>query len=188
MHGGKLLQAALWFVYPLAIYFGLKYLEPRFVALLLAAALLVRRRHDASRLLTDLTRTDLGILAGLLVLAALTALTNSETLLRLYPAFMNLGMLLLFGLSLKRPPSMIERFARLHEPELPAAGVRYTRRVTQVWCLFFVVNGSIAVWTALRASRDDWATYNGLIAYLLMGVLFVGEWVFRRHILARRSA
>ena len=30
------------------------------------------------------------------------------------------------------------------------------------------------------ASRDDWALYNGCIAYLLMGALFGGEWLFRR--------
>lgn len=188
MPGTKPLQATLWLIYPLAIYFGLKFFEPRIVALLLAAALLLRRRHDAGRLLVGLTRADLGILAALLGLAALTAWTNSETLLRLYPAATNLGMLLLFGLSLKKPPSMIERFARLHEPDLPPAGVHYTRRVTQVWCVFFIVNGALATWTALYASRDEWALYNGLIAYLLMGALFAGEWLIRRRFLARHPA
>jgi uncharacterized membrane protein len=97
-------------------------------------------------------------------------------------------MLLLFGLSLKFPPSMIERFARLREPNLPLAGVHYTRRVTQVWCAFFVANGTVAVWTALYASRDVWAIYNGLIAYLLMGALFAGEWLLRRRFLPQRAA
>ena len=186
MPGTRLLQAILWLAYPLVIYFGLNILEPRFVGLLLVAVLLLRRRQDAARLLVGLTRVDLGILAALLGLAALTAWTNSETLLRLYPATMSLGMLLLFGFSLKVPPSMVERFARLHEPDLPLAGVRYTRRVTQVWCVFFIANGLFAAWTALYASRDEWALYNGLIAYLLMGALFSGEWLVRRRFLARR--
>jgi uncharacterized membrane protein len=94
-------------------------------------------------------------------------------------------MLLLFGLSLVYPPSMAERFARVSEPELAPYGVRYTRHVTQVWCVFFVGNGAVATYTALYASREIWAWYNGLIAYLLMGILFAGEWLFRRCFHAR---
>lgn len=180
---GKLLQALLWLAYPLLIFFGLQALEPRYVALLLAGVLLLRRGRDTRRFLGGLTRIDRAVLATLLSLAAVSAATNSEALLRLYPAALSLGMLLLFALSLKFPPSMIERFARLHEPELPPAGVRYTRRVTQVWCAFFVANGSVAAWTALYASRDVWALYNGLISYLLVGLLFAGEWLLRRRFL-----
>ncbi|MEO8409184.1 MAG: hypothetical protein ABI478_01320 [Propionivibrio sp.] len=187
MPAARLLQALLWLVYPLAIYFGLKVFEPRSVALLLAAALLLRRRRDAGKLLAGLTRIDRGVLLALLSLAAATALTNSELLLRLYPAAVNLGLLLLFGLSLLSPCSMVERFARLREPNLPPSGVRYTRRITQVWCVFFAGNGSFAAWTALYATRDQWALYNGLIAYLLMGGLFTGEWVIRRFYQVRQQ-
>jgi uncharacterized membrane protein len=186
--GGKfLLQGLLWLVYPLAIFFGLRIMEPRYVAILLASALLLRRFRDAGRLLSGLTRIDLAVLLGLLMLAAATALTNSEILLRFYPAAMSLGMLLLFGLSLIYPPSMVERFARIAEPDLPPEGVQYTRRVTQVWCVFFIVNGSAAAFTAVYASRESWALYNGFIAYLLMGALFAGEWIVRRFFIARTS-
>ncbi len=57
---------------------------------------------------------------------------------------------------------------------------RYTRRVTQVWCGFFVLNGGLALCTALWASDAGWALYNGLVAYVLMGLLFAGEWLVRR--------
>jgi uncharacterized membrane protein len=154
----------------------------------LAGALLLRRRRDAGRFLAGLTRVNLAVLAALFGLAALTVITNSETMLRLYPAAMSLGVLILFGLSLKFPPSMVERFARLRAPDLPPAGVSYTRRVTQIWCGFFVVNGLLATWTALFASRATWETYNGLIAYLLMGAMFAGEWLVRRRFLSRRAA
>lgn len=184
----KLLQGLLLVVYPLVIFFGLQVFEPRYVALLLAGMLLLRRQRDAGRLLAGLTHLDLGILAAMLSLAGLTAATNSEMLLRLYPAAMSFGMLLLFGISLQRPPTMVERFARLHEPDLPSAGVRYTRRVTEVWCLFFIANGALALWTALYSTRETWALYNGLIAYVLMGFLFAGEWLVRRHLRARVSA
>jgi len=180
----RMLQVLLWLAYPALIFCGLQLLEPRDLALLLAMLLLLRRRQLASRLLTDLSRTDFMILVAMLMLSGLTAATNSEQLLRLYPVAVNLGMLLLFGLSLRHPPSMIERFARLGQADLPPTAVRYTRRVTQVWCAFFVCNGLLATYTAVWTSRDIWALYNGLIAYLLMGTLFAGEWLLRRRLLA----
>ena len=187
--GGKILmQGLLWLAYPLAIFFGLRVMEPRYVAILLACTLLLRRFRDAGRLLSGLSRVDFAVLSGMLMLAALTALTNSELLLRFYPAAMNTGMLLLFGCSLFTPSSMIERFARINEPNLSSKGVTYTRKVTQVWCAFFVINGAIAAATAIYASRATWALYNGFIAYLLMGGLFAGEWLFRRFVLTRTSA
>ena len=77
------------------------------------------------------------------------------------------------------PQSIVERMARLSEPDLPASGVAYTRTVTKVWCAFFVVNGSIALATALWASQAVWSLYNGVIAYVAMGVLFAGEYLVR---------
>jgi len=183
----RLLPLLSWLLYPMVIFFGLRIAEPRHVALVLVAVLLMRRGRQATRLLASLSRIDLAILGGLLLLAGTTAATNSELLLRLYPAAVNLGMLLLFGSSLLAPPSMVERFARLGEPDLPEAAIAYTRCVTQVWCVFCVANGAVATYTALYASRDDWALYNGFIAYLLMGALFAGEWIYRRLFIMRNT-
>ncbi|MBI1359106.1 MAG: hypothetical protein GC155_02355 [Alphaproteobacteria bacterium] len=104
---------------------------------------------------------------------------NANLAMRLYPVLMNLAMLSAFALSLVRPPTMIERFARVFEPDLPEAGVRYTRTVTWIWCAFFVLNGSIALWTALEASLATWALYNGLVSYSMMGLLLGGEFLVR---------
>lgn len=178
----RTLQALGWLAYPLLIYFGLHLLQPRYVALLLAAAMLLRRRREMQRFMTGLSWIDRLVMAVLLCLAGMTAIVNSELLLRLYPAAVAAGMLLIFAMSLYSPPSMIERFARLQQPNLPPAGVRYTRRVTQAWCVFLVVNTSIALYTALFAGIDTWSLYNGLIAYLLMGAMFGGEWLVRKYL------
>ena len=183
----QLLHVLSWLLYPLAIFFGLRVTEPRYVALLLIAVLLLRRSRQTARFLASLSRIDIGVLGALLLLAGTTAATNSEVLLRLYPAAVNFGMLLLFGGSLLTPPSMIERFARLGEPDLPLAAIGYTRRITQLWCVFFIGNGSVATYTALYASRDDWALYNGFVAYILMGGLFGGEWLYRRLFISRSA-
>jgi uncharacterized membrane protein len=123
-----------------------------------------------------------GLTYALLFVAAamaLTALYDRELSVRLYPAFMNATMLAAFGLTLVKGPSMIERFARIVEPDLPESGVRYTRAVTWVWCAFFVINGSIAAWTALYADWTQWTLYNGLISYIAIAALFAGEMMVR---------
>ena len=81
--------------------------------------------------------------------------------------------------------SVIEKLARLKEPDLPAAGRRYCRRLTLVWCAFFVLNGLIAFDSAGNRTEVWWALYNGLIAYVLIGCLFAGEWLIRLRIRKR---
>ena len=183
-----LLTVLLFTAYPIIIFFGLKVLEPRYVAVSLAVILIFRWKQDAQRFVSLLSKLNFIILAALLVLICITFITNSETLLRVFPAVMNLGMLLLFGLSLVKPPSMIEMFARIRRPDLPPSAVAYTRKVTRVWCVFFIVNGSIAVYTAFYASQDTWSLYNGLIAYVAMGMLIAGELLVRHYMIARETS
>ena len=167
--------ALLWLatvLYPLAIYFGMGRFEPRWLALLLLAIALLR---------AALARESIWLVAagGAAVLVAASMLSNEGLPLKLYPALVNAVLLVVFGVSLRHPPSAIERLARLTDPDLPPAAIAYTRRVTQVWCGFFVFNGAMALYTALYATDAAWALYNGLIAYVLMGLLFVGEWLVR---------
>ncbi|WP_077034416.1 hypothetical protein [Pelomonas sp. KK5] len=172
---------AITAAYPLLVFLGLGHFEPRWLALMLAALALLRAlgsRND---------RFWWWAAAAGLVLAAVSALANEALPLKLYPVLVNTVLLLVFGASLRHPPSMIERLARLREPALDARGVAYTRRVTQVWCGFFALNGSIALATALWGSDRSWALYNGLISYLLIGALFAGEWLVRRRVRARHK-
>jgi len=119
-------------------------------------------------------------LAALLI--AISLLSEAELGLRAYPVLVNLAMLSVFATSLWRGMPVIERLARLQEPDLPDAGVGYTRKVTRVWCGFFVFNASVAATTALYADLATWTLYNGLVSYVLMGLLFCGEWLVRRRL------
>ncbi|MHA6832522.1 COG4648 family protein [Ralstonia pseudosolanacearum] len=156
---------------------------PRYVGIVLLALLWVQRwigTGSTAARLRVLTRLDWA-LAGLLTCSsAAIAITDSETLLRLYPVMVNAALLLTFGATLRHGPSMVEKFARLRTPELPPRAVLYTRRVTQVWCGFFAVNALIAALVALYGSRQAWALYNGAIAYALVGLLIVGEIAYRK--------
>ena len=173
-----LLFIALSLAYPLAVYLMLGRFEPRWLAVLLCALALLRAAATRERIwLVG------AVVTGLLALWA--TVFNAALPLKLYPALVNALMLLLFGLSLRFPPSAIERIARLQDPKLPPEAIAYTRRVTQVWCGFFVLNGTLAAVTAFFASDRLWALYNGLIAYVLMGTLFAGEWLVRQRVKAR---
>lgn len=174
------LVLALTAAYPLIVFFSLGRIEPRYLALLLLVLAGLRWLAGGSQ---GLQARWIALAA--IVLAGSTALLNMSLPLKLYPVLVNFALLAVFGLSLVRGPTVAERIARLQEPDLDPRGVAYTRCVTQVWCGFFVLNGSLALGTALWASEAVWALYNGLIAYVLIGTLMAGEWLVRRQLRAR---
>ena len=179
----KVVVAALLVGYPFLVYFGLIWFDARGVALLLLALAVARLAclHRAPRgvLLRSALLLPLAVVAAI---SLLVMVSGAPDLLRFYPVAVNAGMLVLFGATLLRPPSLIERIARLTEPRLPPEAVRYTRVVTQVWCGFFLLNGGVALATALFADLALWTLYNGVIAYLLMAALFAGELLVRRRV------
>lgn len=175
----RVFYIAMVALYPVLIYFGLQTLDPRWLTLLL---LLIAARHVLGKLLPPALRAAWGICV--VVLVGVTLITGADTGLLLYPVLMNALMFVLFFASWLKPPTVIEMIARMREPQLPDEAVRYTRKLTLVWCAFFVFNGSIALAT-LAMSRESWALYNGLISYLLLGALFFGELIFRRRLLAQ---
>jgi uncharacterized membrane protein len=177
------LVLALTAVYPLLVFFCLGHVEPRYLALLLLVLGLLRMAAGGGG-----TVQARWLVAAALLLAGLTALLNQSLPLKLYPVLVNAAMFAVFALSLLRGPTVVERLARLTDPHLPPEALAYTRRVTQVWCGFFLFNGTAALATALWASEQVWALYNGLIAYGLIGLLMGGEWLVRRRVRARMAA
>ncbi len=173
--------------YPALVLAGITLLAPRYLALLLLLTLWLRYRNNlrGQRLLMPV---EWAVGAGLAALACATAISNSELLLRCYPVAVNVGMGMTFAVSLRAPMSMVERIARLHQPDLPPEAAPYLRNVTRVWIGFFIVNGIAAMVTALWTSREIWSLYNGGIAYVLIGLLFAAEWLWRRRMLARKAA
>ena len=166
-------------VYPLAVWLGEGRVEPRLLAGLLLLAGLTRLPTLAVR---QGARWWLG---GTMILVILAIWANVLFPLKLYPVLVNVALFGVFAYSLLVPPTVVERMARLRDPDLPADAIGYTRRVTQVWCGFFVINGTIALVTALYASSALWWFYNGFLAYLLLGFLFVGEYCVRWHVKRR---
>ena len=169
------LAVLITLLFPLALWLGEGRVAPSVLAALLLLAGLARLPTSAPNALTRYW-------AGATILLAIIAFWSGELLpLRFYPVLVNAAFLTVFAYSLIAPPSIIEQFARLHERNFPPAAIAYTRRVTQVWCVFFTINSAIALYTALFASMAQWSFYNGFLAYLLMGLLFTGEYCARCH-------
>lgn len=167
---------------PVATALGLRHVGPWPIILLLLACiagriLLPRAMPVPVAMTGGLAGVALAVLAVSSLSPALAAL--------LYPVFMSAIMLVAFAATLWRPPSMIERFARIVEPDLDARGVVYTRRVTMVWIAFFAFNGLVALATVIHGDLFYWGLYNGVVSYLLAGSLFAIEYAVRRRVRSR---
>ena len=112
------------------------------------------------------------------------ALANETHWLLAYPVFVSLLFFAVFAYSLVHPPTVVERLARLEDPNLPPKGVAYTRKVTQVWSGFFLANAAISLGTVWHGDRWLWSLYNGGVFYVLMGLLMAGEMAVRRKVKA----
>lgn len=97
---------------------------------------------------------------------------------RLYPLVMSSVVWGVFVRSLFKVP-LVEIFARRMGEDLDAAGIRYCRRVTQAWVIFLTLHLGVTTAT-LFMSHWFWALYNGCLAYVLMGGMFVGEFIIRK--------
>jgi uncharacterized membrane protein len=177
-HIPAILVSILLVTYPLCIYFGLQTIGPKGIAIALFVVFFFRlltMRHAFS---TSKAKEFLPIFVGVAITSGLVLLRNDPFFLRLNPVLINLNFLVVFGVTLARPPSMVERFARLQHPDLSEYGARYTRKVTWAWCAFFVINGGIALWTVFQ-SLAIWTLYNGLLSYIAMGLFFGIEYMIR---------
>ncbi|WP_010322044.1 membrane protein [Marinobacterium stanieri] len=172
----RILVTLLTLSYPFAVYWGLQHFDA--LSLLPVLLLMLLLRWQGERQVRDRMVIIVSALGVLLV----TLLWDAQLGLKFYPVLVNLGLLVVFASSLFASQTVIERLARISEPDLPPAGVAYTRKVTQAWCVFFVVNGSVSMATLLWASEATWMLYNGLIAYLLIGAMLGAEWLIRQRV------
>lgn len=175
---------ALLLAWPFVIWFGLAHNSLHWL-LPLMALLLVLRLRQARKNAGPMRFVMQSVALAGIALCVASVLLKTHQLLLFYPVVVNAVMLSVFGGSLWSAMPLVERLARLRPPDLPPQGVRYTRRVTQIWCLFFIFNGTIALFTALHGDMRMWTTWNGMLSYLLMGALMAGEWLIRRKVMKR---
>ena len=102
-------------------------------------------------------------------------------ILKIYPPCCNLFYFLLFFVSLFTKETVVQKIAKVLEGELSDEMMIYTRKLTYIWCIFTFFNFLISVATIFLSDKI-WVLYNGCISYIIMGIIFVSEFIYRKKI------
>lgn len=177
----RLLAAAGMVAYPLVVWRGLATGNPRTIAIVMGALLLPAA-------ILRLRSKSMPNSRGMLILPVVTfsclavgALLNKTGYILMVPVAINLVFLSSFASTLRAGSQpMIERFARLQDPDLTPDKQAWCRLWTIIWCVFFVLNGGTSGLLGWLAPLEWWTIYTGLIGYILSGILMGSEWILRR--------
>ncbi len=173
------LTAILLIGYPLMVYGFLKYFSVRAAAVLLMVLLIPKvffiRIHDRKNL------WFIGVQILIISIPALLALVyRNPFYLQQLPVLISFMLFCSFGFTLLKPPSMIERFARLVQNELTEEECNHCRFFTGVWVGFFLVHALIIETIIITAGIEAWTLYTGVLGYLFMGIIFAVEYIVRK--------
>lgn len=182
-HGGKkifdVLTAILLVGYPIIVYGFIKYFGVRATALFLIVLLIPKmffiHTHDRKNLWFIVAQ-----IMGISITASLALVYKNLFFLQQLPVLISIMLFCSFGFTLFKPPSMIERFARLVQEDLTEKECSHCRLFTFVWIGFFLVHALIIETIILTAGFDTWTLYTGVLGYIFMGFIFTGEYIVRK--------
>ena len=128
----------------------------------------------------------------LCAIGAISLLMDSSLILKLYPALADLAYITIFTTSFFFPPPFafyfIDIFDKTIKAKIPREQFeRYCFKATLVWCVFFALDGIIAVITSFWGTDIIWGIYNSGITYVIMGLIFAGEFVILKMIVKQHS-
>lgn len=118
----------------------------------------------------------------LAALGILNIVTHSVYALFLPPLLVNLGLMLLFGATLRpgRTP-FIEYLMRLASRTELAAELRaFARRLTWVWVAYFSAAAAVSLLLAWRAPIEVWSLFTNVLNFIFMAVLFAAQYFYQR--------
>jgi uncharacterized membrane protein len=92
-----------------------------------------------------------------------------------------------FGRTLLSPHTpLISDIARRMEGELDEATLTYTRRVTAVWTMLFLLLAGNTLALSVWAEPQRWSLFANGINYLIVGAAFPIEYALRRYFLPHK--
>jgi len=178
-HAGFIFALAPLVAYPVAIHAAIinGHTLTALLMLLAAPVLLASRSRSAGMFAVLIT-------AAFVILLAMAREDIDQQLLYLMPVLLNFTLAVIFGRTLLPGETpLITRFAILLSGRLEPRVVSYTRQVTRLWTLFFVLLALESLLLALFAPLEIWSLFVNVLNYLLAGLLFAGEYFFRiRHL------
>ncbi|MES9903040.1 MAG: hypothetical protein ABW168_10190 [Sedimenticola sp.] len=124
---------------------------------------------------------------GLAALALLNVVSDQSYIIYLPPIVVPSVMLVLFGSSLfQGKEAFISQLARrMNGGYLNEKEAGYTRKVTWVWTLFFLLMIAESLLLSFFADRETWSAFTNIYNYLFIIVLFSIEYLFRIYYLKR---
>ena len=95
-----------------------------------------------------------------------------------YPVIVNFVLFCIFFGSTFSEETVIQKMAKLMEPNIKPKALEYTRILTYIWSIFMLANFFISLATVFM-SEKVWAIYNGFLSYMLVGGFFIIEYMVR---------
>jgi len=128
-----------------------------------------------------------GSLSAWILAAAIFALLvcvfvfSPQVLLFAPPVLINGTLAAVFAASLRsgRQP-LIGVFASFEHDTLPPDLAQHARLITWCWALLLATIAIIALALAVWSTRETWSLFVNVVGYVLIGILFAGEYVYRR--------
>jgi uncharacterized membrane protein len=160
------------------VFCGLTYFGVRLTAIVL---LLFAGRRFIVLLLSHRSTSRLVLIQATLmaIIIAGAAASGSAFVLRVTPFAVSLTFIAMFAFSLRNTP-LIERFARLQEPELSPEKIAYCRSLTKLWVGVLTVNSGLLLFASLCQNEALWAILVGPVSYGMLGMVFAIEYPFRK--------
>jgi uncharacterized membrane protein len=184
----KRIFSVVFFLYPLLAFLGVRYFDARIASLVLSLILIARLTFLRSYGQNPFGRVFDVIWWIVLANNIVNIYFKSELALKIYPALMSLGVFGIFVHSLIIKKPIIEKFARMHESHLSEERLKYIWKLTVLWSCWLFINTTLSIYTALFADFKHWAIYNNIVFYVVCGILFVGDFSFRKLVLNKQDA
>ena len=164
---------------PFVLYWTLSRHQVGVAALVLVGWVIVRTIPIVLTAKPEQRRAALQLPAIALFFAFLGWLSNNGTWLLVLPAATQATFGLAFLRSLSGTP-LIEHFARMVKPELSDPELAHCRSWTRIWGVYLIVLAALGLALAWWATLAVWTVYVGIVSYVLVGVLFVVEYMVRK--------
>jgi uncharacterized membrane protein len=167
---------AAYFAYPFAVHWLIDNGQPR-GALCLSAVALAGLCWSALR--SPWRWAGMAVLAALLLASYMG---RPDTLVAFMPpVVVNLALAIFFARTLLRGKEpLVSRFARIERGALPPDLQVYTRHLTLIWAVFFVLMAAVSLGLALGGEYVAWEWFTGVGNYLCALAFFAIEYIYRR--------
>jgi len=195
-HRAKLFFGLIAILYPLFVFFALvifklpiRYLSIGIIAFAIAYSVFNSRnfkgKNKASLFISPL------ILCGI---GAVSLLLDDEIVIKLYPVLADLSYLVIMITSFVFPPPLAYYFIDIFDKTMKTVIPKqrfdlYCFRASIVWCVYFVLDGIAAMITVTvyHESNLIWGIYNAGITYVIMGIIFLAEYIILKRKLKKYS-